>query len=92
MAGEHGMYKGLAPGERARGVKNNGGLLRRGRASLLCLCCNSKVLSAEKKKKKEKRKKKYSSALLCVSHIKVICAVLGQRVGMALILGHFINK
>lgn len=51
MAEEHGMYKGLAPGDRARGVKNNGGLLRRGRASLLCQCCNSKVLSVENKKK-----------------------------------------
>lgn len=48
MAEEHGLYKGSAPGERARGVKNNGGLLRRGRTSLLCQCCNSKVLSAEK--------------------------------------------
>lgn len=27
MAEEHGMYKGLAPGERERGVKNNGVLL-----------------------------------------------------------------
>ena len=91
MAEEHGMYKGLAPGERARGVKNNGGLLRRGRASLLCQCCNSKVLSVEKKKKKKKQKTD-SSALLSVSHIKVMCIVLGQQVGMALILGHFINK
>lgn len=48
MAEEHGLYKRSAPGERARGVKNNGGPLRRGRASLLRQCCNSKVLSAEK--------------------------------------------
>lgn len=48
MAEEHGMYKGAAPEERARGVKNNGGLLRRGCTSLLCQCCSSKVLSAEK--------------------------------------------
>lgn len=48
MAEEHGLYKGSAPGEGARGVKNNGGLLRQGCASLLCQCCNSKVLSAQK--------------------------------------------
>lgn len=44
MAEEHGMYKGLAPGERERGVKNNGVVLIQGRASLVCQCCNSKVL------------------------------------------------
>ncbi|KAK5617221.1 hypothetical protein CRENBAI_010444, partial [Crenichthys baileyi] len=48
MAEEHGMFKGLAPGERARGVKNNGRLLRPGRTSLLCQCCTSKLLSARK--------------------------------------------
>lgn len=35
MAEEHGMYKGSAPGEGARGGKNNGGRLRPG-AALRC--------------------------------------------------------
>ena len=61
MAEEHGMYKGSAPGERARGVKNNGGLLRRGRASLLCQWRNSKVLSAEELL--------HLSLLFCCPHI-----------------------
>ena len=63
-------------------------------AVLHCFVCavTAKSCQLKKRKKKKKEKKKYSSALLCVSHIKVICAVLGQRVGMALILGHFINK
>jgi len=48
MAEEHGMYKGFAPGERASEVKNNGGLLRKGCASLRCQRSNRKDVSTDK--------------------------------------------
>lgn len=52
MAEEHGMYKGLAPGER-EGEREEWGTMAEplsdlGRAPLLCQCFNSKLHNAGK--------------------------------------------